>query len=86
MSTKTLEKWINELCDKLRISGKDKPADYYENLLNKIRYPLNDMDKTEALQQIISSGKISDLANFTAEEDQLFDLAYEEAKRLKNSV
>ena len=71
------------MCNKLRSSGKSGPADYYESLLNRIKTPLNDADKEEALQQIISSGKILDMANFTIEEDRLLDLAYEEAKKLK---
>ncbi len=76
-----LESRINDLCDKLRSSGKSEPADYYETLLNRIKTPSNEADKEEAIQQIISSGKLPDLANFTLEEDKLFDLVYEEAKK-----
>ena len=85
MSTKTLESRINDLCDKLRGSGKSEPADYFEGLLNRIMHPSTEAYKEEALQQIISSGRMSDMANFTADEDKLFDLAYEEAKKLKKA-
>jgi len=83
MNTKLLESRVKDLCDKLRSSGKSEPAGYYEGLLKRIKAPSNDADKEEALQQIISSGKISDMAKFTIEEDRLLDLAYEEAKKLK---
>ena len=80
-----LEKRINELSSKLRNAGKDSIASYFENLLERILSPVNDSDKQDALKQIISSGKISDLANFDKEEDRLHDLVYEEAKKLNNS-
>jgi len=83
MSTKLLESSVKDLCDKLRSTGKSEPANYYEGLLNRIKAPSNDADREEALQQIISSGKISDMANFTIEEDRLLDIVYEEAKKLK---
>jgi len=78
-----LEKRINDLSSKLRKSGKDRIASYFENLLERIISPANDSDKQDALQQIISSGKISDLANFDNEEDRLHDLVYEEAKKIE---
>jgi hypothetical protein len=85
MSAKILESRVKNLCDKLRSSGKSEQADYFESLLSRIKDPSGEPDKEEALQQIISSGKISDMANFTAEEDRLLDLAYEEAKKLKKA-
>jgi hypothetical protein len=44
---------------------------------HRIKNPSDEADKQEAFQQIISSGKISDTANFTAGEDRLLDLANE---------
>jgi hypothetical protein len=78
-----LELRINDLCDNLRSSGKTGPAEYYEGLFKRIKEPLNETDKVDALQQIISSGKLSDIANFSFEEDKLFDQVYDEAKKLK---
>jgi polyhydroxyalkanoate synthesis regulator phasin len=83
MNTKILESKVKNLCDELRKTGKFEPADYYEKLLNRITAPSNEIEKDESLQEIISSGKISDLANFTIKEDRLLDLAYAEAKKLK---
>ncbi len=77
-----LESRIKNLCDKLRSSKKFKPADYYESLLNRTKNSSN-RDKKNAIQEIISSGKLSDMANFSIEEDKLLDLVYEEAKKLK---
>lgn len=82
ISTNMLESRINELCAELRRSGKYKPADYYEELLDRIIASSNEYDKEDAIQLIISSGKLSDMANFSFEEDRLLDLVYLEAKKL----
>ena len=83
MNTIKLENKVEDLCNKLRSSGKSKPADYYESLFDRIKNPRSTSDCEEALQQIISSGKLADMAGFTSEEDRLFDIVYEEAKKLK---
>lgn len=83
MKTMILESKIKDLCDELKSSGKSGPADYYKSLIDRIKNPLNEVDKEEALQQIIGSGKLADMANFTAKEDELFDIVYNEAKALK---
>jgi len=84
MNESILEIRINELCEKLRESGKNDPASYFEKLLNQIKTSINEVDRQSALQQIISSGKIADMAGFNFEEDQLFDIVYEEAKKIKS--
>lgn len=83
MNTITLEEKINNLCSKLKVAGKTDTTKYFESLMNRIKKPVNNEDLEEALLQIIRSGKISDMANFSREEDRLLDFVYEEAKKLK---
>ena len=83
MSIETLESRVYSLCEELKNNGKKGPAEYFEMLLNRVKSPLSKKDKNEALQQIISSGKISDVANFSMKEDRLLSLVYEEANKLK---
>lgn len=83
MNIKNLEKKVQNLCKQLRSSGKIEPANYYENLFDQIKSSISDCEKKSALDQIISSGKLADLANFDSQEDQLFDFMYEEAKSIK---
>ncbi len=80
--TMTLERKVKDLSDALRSSGKSDPAGYYENLLDRIMKPSNEADKEEALQQMFSSGKLPDLANFNSEENRLFLIVHEEAKKM----
>ena len=83
MTIKILENKTKDLCLKLSSSGKNEQANYFKTLLERIKNPVNDTDKEFALQQIISSGKIADMANFNSEEDRLLELLYNEAKKIK---
>lgn len=82
MNIQSLEDKVNIFSDKLRKSGKVDVATFYERKLHEIKVSDDMVEKKEALNQIVTSGKLAEMANFSYEEDQLFDLVYSEAKRL----
>lgn len=66
----------------LRKSGKSETANYFEKSIFMISQETDKKELKKLLEQLCSSGAISQYANFTHNEEQLFDKCYEEGKQL----
>ncbi len=82
--SKTIEA-IKKLEMALRSSG-NKAADFFGNMATTINTETDSTKLQECLEQLCSSGAITQYSNFLYSEDVLFDAVYEEAKKLLQSI
>ena len=82
-----MKKQLNEFIETLRLfiaqlenSGKSETAQYYRNILEELG---KERGSSEALDRVINSGSISQYANLTSEEDEIFERLHEKAVNLK---
>ncbi|MGD2173539.1 MAG: hypothetical protein PVF80_15605 [Gammaproteobacteria bacterium] len=80
---------LNEFIETLKLfisqlenSGKSETAQYYRNILEELG---NEAGSTDALDRVITSGSISQYANLTSDEDEIFEMLHEKAINLKRS-
>lgn len=66
----------------LRKAGKIDTADFFKKSIVTINSELDPEVLKQLLEQICASGAISQYANFSYREDELFDECFEEAKHL----
>ena len=70
----------------LRNSGKIDTADFFEKFVITITSETDAKKLKQLLEQICSSGAMSQYANFSFAEDELFDDCFEEAKKLLSMI
>ena len=73
---------IGNLEAELRKSGKNETADFFRKAIITITVETDQSKLREILEQLCSSGAMTQYANFSYSEDVLFGKVYEEAKKL----
>lgn len=89
----TLQNYKNLIEEKLEILGNslnnrgNKSADYFKNLSLRCNKLDSIYELSELMNEILlSSGKISDLANFTYNEDMLLEEILENVEEILNKI
>ncbi len=77
---------LAKLESELRKSGKGDTANYFEKSIVTIASETDANKLKQLLDQICSSGAMSQYANFSFREDELFDDCFEEAKKLLSVI
>ena len=79
-STKNLSKLLDKLVSDLNLSNKSKTAIFFNSLSVDLKEKTN---ISEVLDKILNSFSISQYANFTYKQDEIFDEIFDEAKKIK---
>jgi len=75
-------KAMQKLEKELRKSGKNETADFFKKAIDTVKGEADTEKLKQFLEQICSSGAMSQYANFSYTEDMLFDDVYNKAKML----
>jgi hypothetical protein len=78
----TLLAALNDLAANLRASGKDGPSRHFAAVAEQLSRPLAPGELREIATEVSRSAKIVALADFTRDEERLFDMVCQEAKRV----
>ncbi|WP_282167148.1 hypothetical protein [Shewanella japonica] len=73
---------IEKLENELRNSGKEATANFFLKAINTITNETNENKLKSFLEQLCSSASMSQYANFSFREDELFDKLFEEAQKV----
>lgn len=73
---------IEALASELDRSGKNDPARFFRNMTHQIKGATDKSSAKGVLEQLAGSGTISQYANFSHQEDKLYDRVFNEASRL----
>lgn len=82
LEMKKLVDSIMELESELRNSGKHKTADFFNSVQFDIESAENSIQLKKVIEQYCSSGAITQYADFSFREEELFDKSFAEAQRL----
>lgn len=82
MSVKDYETLSTKLESLLEESGKKGPAEFFKGICERLVKNESEADVASALQDIIMSGKLPDMAGFNEEEDRAYDELYKSAQAL----
>mgnify|MGYP003674236804 CR=1 FL=1 len=82
-STKNLTTALEELVSDLDASGKQETAKSFRDIIVKLSEAESIDSCNESLEKLTNSGAISQYANFSYKQDELFDVVFDEAKKLK---
>jgi len=77
---------LQNLKAELSCSGKSDTADFFNNSMVSITAETNQTSLKKLLEQICSSGSMTQYASFTFKEEQLFDECFDEAKKLLSVI
>ncbi|MEC4729110.1 hypothetical protein HWQ46_26765 [Shewanella sp. D64] len=73
---------IKKLENELRNSGKEATANFFLKAIDTIINETNNKKLKIFLELLCSSGSVSQYANFSFHEDELFDKIFEEAQKI----
>ncbi len=73
---------LDEIILSLNESGKQATAEHFSTIKNQILAIKNNADLKVILNKLMSSGAISQYANFNFKQDQLFENIFNKAKKL----
>lgn len=76
---------LENLSFELNKSGKKRTADYFCKKTELILSSSSEEDIKHVCQELLSSGAISQYADFSYKEDKLFDVIFEEINKILNS-
>ena len=82
-SSKNLMTALEKLASDLEASGKSETAKSFRDIIVNISEAENIDGCKESLEKLTNSGAISQYANFSYKQDELFDVVFDEARKLK---
>jgi hypothetical protein len=82
-STKNLTTALEKLASDLEASGKLETAKSFRDIIVNLSEADNIDSCKESLERLTNSGAISQYANFSYKQDELFDVVFDEARKLK---
>lgn len=77
---------INDFSIELESSGKSDTSIFFKNTSDKIKNVTDEKEARKILEHLMSSGSLSQYADFTYKEDQLFDAIIDEAEKLVHKM
>lgn len=80
--TSSLRQAVQALAERLRRSGKEPTAEYYDAVVGRIDAAEGRAQLRAIAQELASSARIVELANFDREDERTFDSMYARAKAL----
>jgi hypothetical protein len=81
-----LENLLTELATELQVSGKPETANFFLLIKEDISNANGIIDLQKILDQLMSSGAITQYADFSFKQESLFNKIYEAAKMYKESL